>query len=190
MSVNVSRFELENAGAGTSSFRLEDAPSDPNIEAVVLLLQRDYHCRQCRQQVQDITARYDEFEAENALVVSVLPEPLDRARTWQESYNLPLPLLADPAKELGDALDHLSQFGVHGNLHDMIGRMPEALVIDVRGDDPIVTDIHEGTSPSDWPSIDKHLEEVRQLSETADSAVLTCESTQSNPTRYNQRLNS
>jgi peroxiredoxin Q/BCP len=164
MSVTVSTFELKNAGAGMSPFRLEDVISDPDVDAGALLLQRDYHCRQCRQQVQNVAARYDEFEAENALVVSVLPEPLDRARSWQESYDLPFPLLADPAKELGDDLDQRSRFGVLGNLHDMIGRMPEALVIDVRSEDPIVTYVHKGTSPSDRPSIDELLEEVRQLS--------------------------
>lgn len=163
MSVSVSTFELENAGAGRSPFRLEDTLSNPDINAVVLLLQRDYHCRKCRQQVQDVAARYDEFEAENALVVSVLPEDVDQAHNWQESYHLPFPLLADPAKKLGDDLDQPSRFGVLGNFHDMIGRMPEALVIDVRGDDPTVTYVHKGTSPSDRPSIDELLKEVRQL---------------------------
>jgi len=164
MSVSVRTFELENAGAGTSPFRLEDTLSNLDIDAVVLLLQRDYHCRKCRQQVQDVGARYDEFEAEDALVVSVLPGSIDQARNWQESYDLPFPLLADPAKQLGDDLDQPSRFGVLGELHDMIGRMPEALVIDVRGDDPTVTYVHKGTSPSDRPSIDELLREVRQLS--------------------------
>ncbi|MCU4718127.1 redoxin domain-containing protein [Halapricum hydrolyticum] len=164
MSVSVTTFELENAGAGMSPFRLKDTLSNPDIDAVVLLLQRDYHCRKCRQQVQDVAARYDEFEGENALVVSVLPEPVDQARGWQESYDLPFPLLADPAKQLGDDLDQPSRFGVLGNLHDMIGRMPEALVVDVREDDPTVTYVHKGTSPADRPSIDELLAEARQLS--------------------------
>jgi peroxiredoxin Q/BCP len=164
MSVSITSFELENAGAGPSPFRLEDALSDPDVDAVVLLLQRDYHCRKCRQQVQDVAARYDEFEAENVLVVSVLPEPTDRTRSWQESYDLPFPLLADPAKKLGDDLDQPSRFGALGNLHDMIGRMPEALVVDVRGDDPTVNYVHKGTSPADRPTIDELLAEVRQRS--------------------------
>jgi peroxiredoxin Q/BCP len=163
MSVSVTTFELENAGAGASPFRLKDTISNPGIDAVVLLLQRDYHCRKCRQQVQDVAARYDEFEAENALVVSVLPEPIEQARTWQESYDLPFPLLADPAKKLGDDLDQPSRFGVLGNLHDMIGRMPEALVVDVQENDPTMTYVHKGTSPADRPSIDELLSEVRQV---------------------------
>jgi len=47
------------------------------------------------------------------------------------------------------------------NLYDILGRMPEALVIDVRGDNPTVTYVHKGTTPSDRPSIDELLEEVR-----------------------------
>ncbi len=111
MFVSVTTFELENAGAGTSPFRLVDTLSNPDIDAVVLLLQRDYHCPKCRRQVQDVAARYDEFEAENALIVSVLPESVDRARKWQESYDLPFPLLADPVKGLGDDLDQPSRGG-------------------------------------------------------------------------------
>ena len=164
MSVSVTRFELDNAGAGTSPFRLEDAISDPDTDAVVLLLQRDYHCPKCRQQVQDVAARYDEFEAANALVVSILPESIDKTRKWQESYDLPFPLLADPATQLGDDLDQPSRFGALGDLHDMIGRMPEALVVDVRGEEPAVAYVHKGTSPSDRPSIDELLAEIGKLS--------------------------
>ena len=164
MSVTIPRFELENAGAGQSPFNLEDTLSNGGVDALALLLQRDYHCPRCRQQVQDVAARYDEFEAEKALVVSVLPESVDRARKWQDSYDLPFPLLADPTKEVSDDLDQPSRFSVLGNLHDMIGRIPEALVIDVRGDDPTVTYVHKGSSPSDRPTIDELLDEVRQLS--------------------------
>jgi peroxiredoxin Q/BCP len=163
MSVDVAKFELENAGAGTSPFRLENTLSNADMEAVFVLLKRDYHCRKCRQQVQAIAARYDEFVDEQALVVAVLPEPIERARNWQESYDLPFPLLADPAKQLGDDLEQPSRFGALGNLHDLIGRMPEALVVDVSGDEPVVTYVHKGSSPSDRPSIDELRNEVRQL---------------------------
>lgn len=46
----------------------------------------------------------------------------------------------------------------------MIGRMPEALVVDVRGANPPMTYVHMETSPSDRPSIDELLAAVRQLS--------------------------
>ena len=160
----MSGFELENAGAGPSPFRLGDVLTDTDVDAVVLLLQRDYYCPQCRQQVQDVAAHYDEFEAEKALVVSVLPDSIEKARKWQDSYDLPFPLLADPATEVGDELEQPSRFGVLGTLHDMIGRMPEALVLDVRGESPTATSVHRGTAPSDRPSIDELLEAVSTLS--------------------------
>lgn len=163
MAVTLSEFELNNAGAGPSVFRLTDVLSDDEIDALVLLLQRDYHCRKCRDQVQEVAGRYDEFEAENALVVSILPVPQDRVRRWQQMYELPFPLLADPGKSLGDELEQPTRFGVLGNLHDVIGRMPEALVVDVQDDDPTVTYVHKGASPTDRPSIDELLEAVRQL---------------------------
>lgn len=164
MSVTLSEFELENVGAGESPFRLQDVLSDDDVEALVLLLQRDYHCRKCRQQVQDVAERYDEFRAENAVVASILPESADTARKWQESYDLPFPLLADPSKAVSDDLEQPTRFGALGNLHDVIGRMPEALVIDVSGDESTVAYVHKGSSPADRPTIDDLLEQVRQLS--------------------------
>lgn len=162
MSVSVTEFELENVAAGPSPFRLRAVVADDDVDAVVLLLQRDYHCSKCRQQVQDVAARYDEFEAEGALVASVLPESADRARNWQDAYDLPYPLLADPEKAVSDDLDQPSRFGILGDIHDMVGRMPEALVVDVTGDHATVSFVHKGSSPSDRPSIDGLLAEVRR----------------------------
>ncbi|WP_336037238.1 redoxin domain-containing protein [Halobacterium yunchengense] len=161
MSITVPQFELENVGAGESPFRLADALADDDVDAVVVLLQRDYHCRNCRQQVQDVAERYDEFAAAGAVVVSVLPEPADRAADWQDAYDLPYPLLADPEKAVSDDLDQPTRFGFLGGLHDLVGRMPEALVVDVTGDEPAVPFVHEGSSPADRPSIDELLSAAR-----------------------------
>lgn len=162
MSVQLDDFELPNVGRGDSPFRLSDAVDEDGVDAVVVLLQRDYHCRRCRQQVQDVAGRYDEFEAEDALVVSVLPEPPDRARNWQETYGLPYPLLADPEKAVSDDLEQPTRFGFLGGLHDLVGRMPEAIVVDVSGTEPAVEFVHRGSSPSDRPSIDDLLAAVRE----------------------------
>ena len=163
MTVTIPRFELENAGAGPDPFTLASALEDTATNAVVLLLQRDFYCIRCRQQVQAVAARYDEFEAAAGLVVSILPEPIDRVRTWQESYDLPFPLLADPSKGVVDELDQPTRFGILGNLTDFVGRMPEALVVDVRGTEPQVTFSHRGSTPGDRPSIDELLHEVTEL---------------------------
>lgn len=59
----------------------------------------------------------------------------------------PYPLLADPSTQLGDEFDQPARFGAIGQLHDMLGRMPEVLVIDVTGPAPEVVYVHQGISP-------------------------------------------
>lgn len=158
----IGAIELENVGAGSSPITLDRLAASDDVRAIVLLLQRDYHCRQCRQQVQEVAARYDEFEAANAIAVSMLPEPADRARKWQDSYDLPFPLLADPQAEVGDSVDQPTRFGRLGQAFDLVGRMPEAIVFETTDDDLDAVFVHRGTSPGDRPSIDELLEQVRR----------------------------
>ena len=156
-------FELPNASAGPDPFSLSSAAADAGTEAVVLLFQRDHHCGNCRKQVQAIADRYDEFEALNAAVVSILPEPVERASEWQDSYDLPFALLADPDTDVSDAYDQPVRFGVLGSLHDLVGRMPVAMVLDTRSGEPAVAYTYEGRRPADRPEIDDLLDEIRTL---------------------------
>lgn len=130
MSSFTSDFELENVAAGPDPFRLSAVADREDLEAIVLLFQRDYHCVKCRRQVQAVADRYEEFEARDALVVSVLPESPERTASWQERYDLPFPLLADPSTDVGDEFDQPTRFGTLGSLSDFVGRMPLALVLD------------------------------------------------------------
>jgi peroxiredoxin Q/BCP len=159
----VPNFELPNVGAGPDPFSLSAAAADPDTDAVILLFQRDYHCGNCRKQVQAIADRYDEFEALNAVVVSILPEPVERAGEWQDSYGLPFALLADPDTDVSDAYDQPVRFGVLGSLHDLVGRMPVAMVLDARSGEPVVAYTYEGRMPADRPDIDDLLDEVRAV---------------------------
>lgn len=160
---HVADFELPNVAAGPDPFRLSDAASREELDAVVLLFQRDYHCVNCRKQVQSVADRYDEFEDANSEVVSVLPEPVDQARKWQEQYGLPYPLLSDAEKSVSDEYDQPTRFGVLGSLHDMLGRMPFAMILDVRANEPQVAYTYEGKMPADRPSIDDLLNEIGHL---------------------------
>jgi peroxiredoxin Q/BCP len=160
---SVPDFELPNAGAGPDPFSLSAAAADADTDAVVLLFQRDYHCGNCRKQVQAIRDRYDEFEALHAAVVSILPEPPERAAEWQDSYDLPFALLADPNTDVSDAYDQPVRFGVLGSLHDLVGRMPVAMVLDTRSGEPAVAYTYEGRMPADRPGIDDLLAEIRTL---------------------------
>jgi peroxiredoxin Q/BCP len=163
MATTAPAFSLPNVAAGPDPYRLADRTADPDFEFVVLLFQRDYYCGNCRQQVQAVKERYGEFEERHAEVVSILPEPRDRTASWQESYDLPFPLLADESKAVGDEYDQPSRFGFLGELHDLVGRMPEAVVLDVRGDEPTLAYSHRGSAPSDRPSIDDLLGELDDL---------------------------
>ncbi|MFB6153680.1 MAG: peroxiredoxin family protein [Halodesulfurarchaeum sp.] len=153
-------FELSNVGAGSSPVSLSELASDPGIRGVLLLFQRDLHCTNCRAQVQDVAERYAEFQELGVEVLSVLPEAADRAREWQDRYELPYPLLADPDASVGEAYDQPVRFGVLGSLSDFLGRMPEAVVVDLRTDPRIVA-AHRGRSTWDRPDVDGLLALVR-----------------------------
>jgi peroxiredoxin Q/BCP len=156
--VALAEFELENVGTGPNPLSL--AALAEEHEFLLLLFQRDYHCTNCRRQIQAVADRYDEFRDRNAEVVSVVPEPAERLADWQASYNLPYPLCADPDAELSGAYDQPVRFGILGRLSDFLGRMPKALVLDCRGETPTVAYSHEGNSTFDRPEIDDLLEAI------------------------------
>lgn len=158
MGVDPTDFALSNVGQGPDPLKLSQLTQKEDVDSIVLLLQRDYYCGNCRRQVQRISDRYDEFESENAEVVSILPERADRARKWQQRYDLPYPLLADPDKRVSDSYGQPTRFGFLGNLHDLIGRMPGVIVFDTSDNDLEVEYTHMGRSPSDRPSVDELLE--------------------------------
>jgi len=144
-------FELPNVGAGPDPLSF-DALAEDN-EFVLLLLQRDYHCTNCRSQVQAMATHYDEFADRNTEVVSVVPEPAERVADWQAEYDLPYPLCADPDKRVSEAYDQPVRFGVLGALSDFLGRMPKAVILDCRDADPEVVYTHEGSSTWDRPEM-------------------------------------
>ncbi|WP_243700479.1 peroxiredoxin family protein [Halorussus pelagicus] len=145
-------FELPNAGAGPDPLALSAFAADN--DAIVLLFQRDYHCRNCRQQVRDVADRYGEFRERDAAVVSVLPESAARARKWQTNVHLPFPLVADEEKAVAEQYGQPTRFGKLGGLHDLVGRMPEVAILDARGDDLRLFGVHRGDKPADRPSVD------------------------------------
>jgi peroxiredoxin Q/BCP len=143
-------IELPNGGVGPDPLRLDEV----DAEFVVLLFQRDHLCGNCRSQVQDIAARYDEFRKRNAVVVSVLPESKERAAEWATNYNLPFPVVADPNTTVADRFGQPVRFGFLGSLHNLLGRMPLAVIIDLRGDEPRLVYSYVGNAPSDRPTIE------------------------------------
>jgi peroxiredoxin Q/BCP len=153
-------FSLPNVAVGPDPFSLSELPAD--VSFAVLFFQRDHYCTNCRKQVQRLADRIDEFRELDAEVVSIVPEPVERVQTWQETYDLPYPLLADPNTEAGDAYDQPVRFGILGRVSDFFGRMPEVVVVDRRGTEPNVVYVHKGSSTFDRPEIDEILEEIEE----------------------------
>jgi len=151
-------FELPNVGAGPDPLSLS-AVAGRN-EFVLLLFQRDYHCTNCRSQVQTVNDRYAEFRERGAEVVSIVPEPPERLRGWQEQYELSFPLCADPETTVSDRYDQPVRFGFLGSLSDFLGRMPKAVLLACRGAEPVVVYSHEGSSTWDRPDVDDLLAAV------------------------------
>ena len=153
MPETVPEFSLPNVGPGPDPLSLSDLEAD----FAALFLQRDHYCTNCRSQVQALADRYASFRDRDAEVVSILPESREQAADWQDRYDLPYPLLADPDAEVGDAYDQPVRFGPLGKLSDFFGRMPEVVVLDLRGDAPDVAWVHRGSSTFDRPDIEELL---------------------------------
>lgn len=152
------QFELPNVGPGPETLSLDAVAADHDF--VLLLFQRDYLCTNCRKQVQAVAERYEAFADRDTEVVSIVPEPVERVRSWQDDYDLPFPLCADPDKRVSGAYDQPVRFGVLGKLSDFFGRMPKAVLLDCRGEEPTVAYTHEGSSTWDRPEIDDLLAEI------------------------------
>jgi len=164
-SQDVADVSLPNVAVGPDPFSLSALPDD--VAFVVLFFQRDHYCTNCRKQVQQLAERIDEFRDQNAEVVSIVPEPIERVESWQESYDLPFPLLADPEIEAGEAYDQPVRFGILGRFSDFFGRMPEVVIVDRRGETPTVEYVHKGSSTFDRPEIGELLTELDELRDGA-----------------------
>lgn len=155
--VDLPATELANVGPGPDPCSLRALAADH--DALVVLLQRDHRCTNSRKQVQRVAERHGAFRERGVAVASVVPEPREKVAAWQDRYDLPYPLLADPDAAVGGALDQPVRFGPLGRLSDFLGRMPEALVFDCRGD-PELAWVHRGSSTFDQPSVEDLLDAV------------------------------
>lgn len=151
-------FELPNGGPGPDPFHLSEADAD----LAVVLFHRDYLCGTCRKQVASVAERHGEFRDRTATVVSVVPEPKSRCAEWADTHDAPFPVLADEEKAVCDRYDQPVAFGPLGRLHDVIGRMPVAALVDLRRD-PEVLWRHAGSTPTDRPDVDRLLELVEMF---------------------------
>lgn len=158
----IPEFELDNVGPGPDPCSL-DALAATNA-FVLLLFQRSPKCTNCKKQVQVFADYYDDFRSRNTEVVSVLPGDRSDAAAWQDAYDLPYPLLADPGAATGDEYEQPVRFGLLGRFSDFLGRMPKAVLIDCRGDERAVVWEHEGSSTFDRPELSTLLSTIDEAS--------------------------
>ena len=151
-------IELPNGGPGPDPLRVDQVDAD----FVVLLFHRDFHCSNCQTQASEVAARYNEFRQHDAAIVSILPEPKERATEWADSYDLPFPVVADPDSRTADRFGQPVRFGVLGRLHDLIGRMPLVVIIDRRSEEPRLVYSYVGDAPGDRPTVDSLLLELER----------------------------
>jgi len=57
------------------------------------------------------------------------------------------------------------RFGPLGKISDFLGRMPEVVILDLRGDEPEIVYTHRGSSTFDRPDVDDVLAELDDLRE-------------------------
>lgn len=119
----------------------------------------------CKEQAREAASRYDDFQEKGAEVAVIIPEDRPTAESWQESLDLPFPLLSDPESQVGDQVGQQVRFGFLGQLSDIIGRMPAAVILNTGGDTPEITHSFIGSSINDRPSMDEILEQLDTLQE-------------------------
>lgn len=151
-------FELQNVGEGPESISLPELAADN--EFLLVLFQRDYYCTNCRKQVQAVADQYEAFRERGVEVVSIVPEPADRLQEWQDNYQLPFPLCADPEASVSEAYEQPVRFGFLGDVSDFLGRMPKAVLVDCRDAEPTIVYAHEGSSTWDRPEVSDLLAEI------------------------------
>lgn len=151
-------FSLPNPGPGPDPLSLSALDAD----VAVLLFHRDFLCGNCRKQVEAVCDRYGEFVDLNAEVVSVLPEPRDKAAEWVDYHDAPYPIVADPDSELASRYGQPVKFGPLGRRFDLLGRMPLAALVDLRRA-PELLWVHAGDTPVDRPDVDDLLDELRKF---------------------------
>jgi len=98
-------FELRNVGDGPSV--VDAATLGGERDDVLAVLLGSHYCPTSRELVKRLAAGHARFRDRATAVAVVLPDVRERASLWDEQYDLPFPLLADPGEDGFDALDGL-----------------------------------------------------------------------------------
>jgi peroxiredoxin Q/BCP len=155
-------FELPNVGAGPDPCSLATLAGTESF--VVLLFHHDDECHDCRAQAKKAGERYAALRARDAVAVSVLPRDRERAEQWQDRFDLPHPLLADPDGTAGADYGQPVRLPMFAEL-PIFGRLPAVAIVDTRGAEPGVAWTYRGRSTWDHPSMTTVLEGLDSVRE-------------------------
>ncbi|MDS0260214.1 redoxin domain-containing protein [Haloarcula sp. S1CR25-12] len=146
-------FELPNVGQGSDT--VQSASLAAGGECLLVVLLGSHYCSRSRELVRTLAENCEEFRARSTTVVPVLPDIRERARVWDRQYDLPFPLLADPAADA----DGPDEFGAFGPLQRAVDGLP-AFVLCTAADGTLRVDSTETEATLDVPLVDSVLEFV------------------------------
>lgn len=153
-------FELPNVGVGGETVAASELAADG--ESLLLVLLGSHYCSQSRELVRTLCENHDAFRERATTVVPVLPDIAERASVWDRQYDLPFPMLADPATES----EETDAFGVFEPLQRSVPELP-AFVFCSRVDGELQVVSAETEADLDVPLVGSVLEFVDSHRATA-----------------------
>jgi peroxiredoxin Q/BCP len=85
----------------------------------------------CTKQACTLRDTWDEFKKYNTIVLGISADSVESHKKFQEKYNLPFPLLADPEKTVIEAYDVFKKKSIFGK--SFLGISRDAFLIDPEG---------------------------------------------------------
>ena len=151
-------FELPNVGHGGETVQCCELLADSDAVLVVLL--GSHYCSRSRELVRVLSEHDDAFRRRATTVVPVLPDIRERARLWDRQYDLPFPMLVDPASDGGSEpateRDDTDTFDTFGPLQQSVASLP-AVALCRPGEDGLRVVATETEASLDVPVVESLL---------------------------------
>jgi peroxiredoxin Q/BCP len=146
-------FTLPDAGAGDGT--LSSSRLAAEHDAVLVVLLRSHYCPRCRDIVQSFRDKYQSFASRSTAVIPVLPDSVERGALWQRRYELPFPVLTDPAGP-----DAESEFETFEPYERYLQSLPGAALFEPSEGELELVATFGGDGPKEFPSVESVLDEI------------------------------
>lgn len=133
-------FELEDQNG--QKIRL----SDFRGKKVILYFYPKDNTAGCTVQAQTYREKLPEIEKENAVVIGISKDTVKSHKKFEEKYDLPFILLADPDRKVLQEYDVLKEKTMYGK--KVMGTVRTTFIIDENG---VIQDIREKVKPAEDP---------------------------------------